>query len=178
MTHIIVMGIIHKLNLEADWHACDLTKMFFGCSKISSRICILLTMMQTQMQTNKLQCFITMVQRNFQHAQRSHMEINIDESLCPFKGRVNQIVSISSYLLLASQQVDTFVYTRISPNDILGEGDTPDPYCTRTIKTVMGLLNKLDLLACGRHWYTSPKLMKELTCRTMWVCGTVGGNRK
>ena len=59
----------------------------------------------------------------------------------------------------------------------------PDPDYSKTTKTVVGLLNKLDLLDCKRHvyfdnWYIGPELLEELAYRLTWACGTIRKNRK
>ena len=58
-----------------------------------------------------------------------------------------------------------------------------DPQCNTTTKTVVGLLNKGNLLGKGHHvymdnYYNSPELFYELHHKETFACGTARANRK
>ena len=59
------------------------------------------------------------------------------------------------------------VYTGRASNKLLVDKSTVDPDCTVTTKTVMGLLQKCNLLDSHRtlyfdNWFNSPELLHEL----------------
>ena len=75
------------------------------------------------------------------------------------------------------------VYTGKGPRDHLKGHVMLDPDCSRMTKTLMGLLDMVQLMDNGSHVYfdnylSSPELLKERFYRQIYTCGTVISNRK
>ena len=75
------------------------------------------------------------------------------------------------------------VYTGKNSTELVGLNATLDPWCTVTMKTVMGLLQSTNILDQHRtrffeNYFSSPELCKELLYRDLYACGMVRPHRK
>ena len=75
------------------------------------------------------------------------------------------------------------IYSGKDSSKMVRDADVLDPQCNTTTKTVVGLLQKGNLLVKGHHvymdnYYCSPELFYELHHKETFVCGTSRSNRK
>ena len=209
MAHILVMGLVNKSELEKYWNMNSCTKIpFFGKYMSRNRFQALLWNIHVNDDSQnpprnhpghdplcKIRPFVDMVQRNFLYAYKPSKRLSFDEACCPFKGRVKFRVynpmkpnrfhiklfqvseALSGYIL------GFHVYTGKDSSDISNFSKPLDQYCTKTTKTVLGLLEQTKLLDKGHHiymdnYYSSPELFDELYYRQTYACGTARQLRK
>ena len=75
------------------------------------------------------------------------------------------------------------IYCGKNNTRIVMDAEVLDPQCNTTTKTVIGLLQKGNLLGKGHHvymdnYYSSPELFSELHYKETFACGTCRSNRK
>ena len=207
--HLIVMGLIKVPKLENYWTTNEVTHIpFFG--KYMSRNQFQNIFWNLHICNNdnylpyghanhdplfKLRDFISMCETNFKFAYKPERELSVDEATCAFKGRLRfkcynkskpnkfhiklfQVSEARSGYILGFD-----IYTGKGPNTKFDSCNTIDSDCTKTTKTVFGMLEYLRLLDVGHHvymdnFYTSPELFEELHWRNTYACGTVRPNRR
>ena len=120
-----------------------------------------------------------MCQDNFKVTYKAGKNLSIDESTMPYKGQVkflqyskNKPNRFHIKLFMVSEPDTEYicgfsVYTGRASNELLAHKSTLDPDCTITTKTVMGLLQKCNLLDSHQtlyfdNWFNSPELLHEL----------------
>lgn len=101
--HIILLGLVHKPELEEYWSKKSLTRTpFFGQFMSRDRFQAIWSNLHLVDDTNnpprgrpghnplaKLQPFIDMLNRNFKSAYKPGMNLSIDEGCCPYKGKLS-----------------------------------------------------------------------------------------
>ena len=138
----------------------------------------------------KLRVFITMCSKNFCDIYTPERDLSVDESTCPWKGRLKFRVynpakpdKFGVKLYSVNEAVSGYcigfdVYVGTSPIAKYSELGDLDPECTTTTKIVVGLLAKNGLMFSGHHvymdnYYSSLELYDELSMRETYACGTV-----
>ena len=209
IAHLIVMGLVKKSRLEKYWCKDHFTATpFFGTYMSRNRFQNILWNLHVSSETDvnpqygapghdalfKIRPFIEMLQRNFKYTYIPNKETSMDESCCPFKGRVRfkcynknkpNKFHIKMYMVSEADSgyVSGFeVYTGKGTHDISDDCQTQEE-STRTTRIVLGLLQSLNQLDRGFHvyfdnYYNSPELIQELYKRKTHGCGTVRSNRK
>lgn len=121
--------------------------------------------------------------------------LSFDEAICPFKGRVKFRVynpakpnrfGLKLYQVSESSSGYTIgcdVYHGQTNCSTYCDALEINPELTTTIKIVIGLLSKCDLLNKGYHVYLDnnynyPELAHELDLLNTYICGTLRKNRK
>lgn len=207
VAHLLVMGVLRKTELESYWSSSGVCKVpFFGKWMSRNRFTSILSNFHiTDDSTNppfgkfghdalaKLRPFLTMCQENFKFTYKPHRDLSLDESCCPWKGRLRfkvynprkparfhiklfQICEATSGYIIGFS-----VYT--GKNSCINENVCADDDCTTTTKVVMTLADQCGLLDKGHriyfdNYYSSPELLEELIHRNTLSCGTVRSNRK
>ena len=179
VAHLIVMGILKKNSLEQYWSRDSILNMpFFGhymsrnhFQNISWNLHI-----SNPDETNPLKGeahhyplflvrpMVDMMQRNFHTKYRPGKELSLDESTCPFKGRVH----IKCYnpkkpnrfhikLFMVSEPSTGYicgfeVYTGDASGQSQGNVQEVQD-ASKTSCTVLGLLDSVQLLDMGHHVY-------------------------
>ena len=128
----------------------------------------------------KVQPHVTMCQDNFKLTYKPGQNILIDKSTLAYKDQVkflqyskNKPNRFHIKLFMVSEPDTGYicgfsVYTGRTSNKLLVDKSTVDPDCTVTTKTVMGLLQKCNLLHSHRtlyfndNWFNSPELLHGL----------------
>ena len=104
VAHLIVMGILKKNSLEQYWSTDSILNMLFFCHYMS-RNCFQNILWNLHVsdpdETNPqkgeanhdplflVRPMVDMMQKNFHTKYRPGKELSLDESMCPFKGRVH-----------------------------------------------------------------------------------------
>ena len=209
VAHLIVMGILKKNSLEQYWSRDSIINMpFFG--HYMSRNCFQNILWNLHIsdpdETNPpkgeadhdplflVRPMVDMMQRNFHTKYKPGKELSLDESTCPFKGRVHFkcynpkkpnrfhiklfMVSESSTGYICGFEVYTGDASGQSQGNVQEVQDASKPSCT-----VLGLLDSVQLLDMGHHvyfdnHYNSPDLIDLLYKRKTHACGTVRKNQK
>ena len=132
VAHLIVMGILKKNSLEQNWSRDSILKMpFFGhyISRFHFQNILWNLHVSVPDETNPqkgeanhdplflVRPMVDMMQRNFHTKYRPGKELSLDESMCPFKGRVHfkcynpksQTGSILNFLWSVNLALATFV---------------------------------------------------------------------
>ena len=137
---------------------------------------------------------VDMMQRNFHTKYRPGKELSLDESTCPFKGRVH----FKCYNPKKPNRfhIKLFMVSELSTGYICGfevyTGDASGQSqgvvqevqdASKTSCTVLGLLDSVQLLDMGHHvyfdnYYNRPDLIDLLYKRKTHACGTVRKNWK
>ena len=205
--HIIVMGIVRKPDIEKYWQKSGPCRTpFFGKWMSRNRFTAILSNLHLAEDEGnpafgraghnplaKIQPFVDMCSTNFKFIYSPDRDLAIDESCCPWNGRLRFKVynprkparfhiKLFQMCESVSGYISAFmVYT--------GKGSchrndaTLNPDCGRTTKTVMTLAENAGVLDKGHriymdNFYTSPELIEELLYRDTPACGTVRLNRK
>ena len=143
----------------------------------------------------KLKPFLDMCDRNFLHVYKSSKNISVDEASCKWKGhfshkvynprkpskfhiKLYQVCEADSGYVIACE-----VYVGKADSTCIEISNPIDPTVTSTMRLVLGLLEKGQLLDKGYNvftdnYYTSPELLYELFYRQTFATGTVRSNRK
>ena len=132
---------------------------------------------------------VDMVQRNFCTKYRPGKELSLDESTCPFKGRVHfkcynpkKPNRFHIKLFMVSEPSTGYIYDfEVYKGDASGQSlgnalELQD--ASKTSCIVLGLLDSVQLLDMGHHvyfdnYYNIPDLIDLLNKRKMHACGTV-----
>ena len=132
---------------------------------------------------------VDMMQRNFCTKYRPGKELSLDESTCPFKGRVhfkcyNPQKTNRFHIKLSEPSTGYIcgfeVYTGDASDQSQGNAQELQD-ASKTSCIVLGLLDSVQLLDMGHHVYfdnycNSPDLIDLLHKIKMHVCGTVRKN--
>ena len=137
---------------------------------------------------------VGMMQRNFHTKYRPGKELSLDESTCPFKGRVH--FKCYNPKKPNRSHITLFMVSEPSTGYICGfvvyTGDASDQSqgnvqevqdVSKTSCTVLGLLDSVQLLDMGHHvyfdnYYNSPILIYLLDKRKTHAFGTIRKNQK
>ena len=179
LAHILIMGLVHKSDLEKYWNMNTHTKIpFFGKYISRNRFQSILWNFHVNDDSQnpstrqpghdplcKIRPFVDMVQRNFLYAYKPSKCLSFDEACCPFKGRVKFRVynpmkpnRFHIKLFQVSEAESGYilgfhVYTGNDSSCISNSSRPLDPDCGKTTKVVLGLLEQTDLLDKGHHIY-------------------------
>ena len=136
-----------------------------------------------------------MCQNNFHLKYRPGKCLSFDEGCCGFHGRVkflthnkNKPQKWAIKLFEVADAENGFlcgfdVYCGKNETSCANNSNVLDPECTQTTRTVIGLLDNVQLLDKGHfvyldNFYNSYQLNLELLSRYTFVCGTLRKNRK
>ena len=207
VAHLIVMGILKKNSLEQYWSRDSILNMpFFGhyMSRNHFQNILWILHISDPDETNPpkgeadhdplflVRPMVDMMQRNFHTKYRPGKELSLDESTCPFKGRVQ----FKCYNPKKPNRfhIKLFMVSELSTGYICGfevytgeaSGQSQSNVqevqnASKTSCTVLGLLDSVQLLDMGHHvyfdnYYNSPDLIDLLHKRKMHACGTVRKN--
>ena len=209
VAHLIVMGILKKNSLEQYWSRDSILNMpFFGHYMSRNHFQNILWNLhisnpdETNPQKEEanhdplfwVRPMVDMMQRNFCTKYRPGKELSLDESMCPFKGRVhfkcyNPKKPNRFYIKLFMVSEPSTGYIcgfEVYTGDASGQsqGNVQEVQdASKTSCTVLGLLDSVQLLDMGHHvyfdkYYNSPDLTDLLYKRKTHACGTVRKNRK
>ena len=207
VAHLIVMGILKKNSLEQYWSRDSILNMpFFG--HYMSRNCFQNILWNLHIsnpdETNPLKGeadhdplflvrqMVDMMQRNFHTKYRPGKELSLDESTCPFKGRVHfkcynpkKPNRFHIKLFMVSEPSTGYicgfeVYTGDASGQSQGNAQEVQD-ASKTSCTVLGLLDSVQLLDMGHHvyfdnYYNRLDLIDLLYKRKTHACGTVRNN--
>lgn len=208
IAHLIVMGIVRKAEIEQYWCTTGVAQTpFFGKWMSRNRWTAILANLHLVDDSNnppygqaghnplaKLEPFLTMCKENFRYTYSPERELSMDESCCPWKGRLR--FKVYNPRKPARFHIKLFQMCESSSGYILGFNvytgkqscvneamQLMDPECSRTTKIVLTLAENCNVLDKGHamyfdNYYTSPQLMHELLYRDTVACGTVRSNRK
>ena len=207
------MGIMKRGNAAKYWSNCDTTKLdFFGKYLSRNSYQMLLSSFHCSPNTqkpphgrsghdplHKIRPLLGMCQENFHLKYRPGRVLSVDEGSCRFRGKVKFLTynkdklnkwAINFFVVADSKNgfvcgLDIYC----GKNAILCAKNAPvmDPKCTQTTKTVVGLMDSVQLLDKGHivdldHLYNSFELQSELYSRDTYMAGTLKknckGNRK
>ena len=138
---------------------------------------------------------VDMMQRNFHTKYRPGKELSLDESTCPFKGRVhfrgyNPIKPNRFHIKLFMVSEPSIgyicgleVYTGDASSQSQGNAQELQDASKKLLSFVLGLLDSVQLLDMGHHVYfdkdyNSPNLIDLLYKRKTHACSTVRKNQK
>jgi hypothetical protein len=206
-SHMILMGLTRKPELESYWRQDQFSRMpFFGKYLSRDRFTALLSNLHVADDTNnpkygeanhdplaKLRPFIDMLDANFVSKYNPARNMSVDEACCPFKGRLhfkcynpNKPHKFHIKVFVCSESASGFmsafkVYA--GKGTCHRQGETIDPECGVTTQTVMTLVSDAKILNQSRilffdNFYSSPELFEELLYKETLACGTVRSNRK
>ena len=209
VAHLIVMGILKKNSLKQYWSRDSILNMpFFG--HYMSRNCFQNILRNLHVidpdETNppkgeadhdplfSVRPMVDMMQRNFHTKYRPGKELSLNESMCPFKGRVHfkcynpkkpNRFHIKLFMVCepSTGYICGFeVYTGDESGQSQGNAQEVQD-ASKTSCTVLGLLDSVQLLDMGHHvyfdnYYNSPDLIDLLYKRKTHACGTVRKNWK
>ena len=213
VAHLIVMGILKKNSLEQYWSRDSiLNTPFFGHNMSRNHFQNILWNLhisdpdETNPQKGEansdplilVRPMVNMMQRNFHtkytYTYRPVKELSLDESMCPFKGRVHfkcynpkkpNRFHIKLFMVseLRTGYICGFeVYTEDETGQSHGHAqELQDALKISCI--VLGWLYSVQLLDMGHHayfdnYYNSPDLIDLLHKRKTHACGTVRKNQK
>ena len=204
LAHLIVMGILKKNSLEQYCSRDSILNIpFFGHYMSRNHFQNILWNLhvsdpdETNPQKGEanhdplflVRPMMDMMQRNFHTKYRPGKELSLDESTCPFKGRVHFkcynpkkpnrfhikpfIVSEPSTGYICGFEV----YTGDASGQSQGNAQELQD-ASKTSCVVLGLLDSVQLLDMGHHvyfdnYYNSPDLIDLLHKRKTHACGTV-----
>ena len=203
------MGLVRKGAIEKYWDHGEIVKTpFFGTYMGCNTFQAILSNLQVSDSTADLLCnnphhdklfkicpFVYMINRTFLQSYKPGRDISMDEACCPYKGRVlskcynpskpsKWHLKLFEVLDAKTGYVVAFeLYCGKNSTRIVRDANVLDPECTVPTKTVMGLLQKGNLLGKWHHvymdnYYSSPELFFELHFKETFACGTCRSNRK
>ena len=209
LAHLIAMGLVRKGAIERYWdHGETVKTPFFGTYMGRNTFQAILSNLQVSDSSADLPrnnpnhdklfkvCpFVDMMDRTFLQSYKAGRDLNVDKGCCPYKGRVHfkcynpskpskwhlklfEVSDARTGYIVAFE-----IYCGKNSTRIVRDAEVLDPQCNTTTKTVMGLLQKGNLLGKGHHvymdnYYSSPELFSELHYRETFACGTCRSNRK
>ena len=206
--HLIAMGLVRKGCLEKYWdHGETVKTPFFGTymgrntfQAILSNLQVLDSSLDSPRNHRlhdplyKVCPMLDMKDQNFVQSYKSARDLSFDEGCCPYKGRVifccYNLAKPAKWHLKLFEVSDTRTGYVIAFDVYMGKNKTQcalnadvlDPDSTQTMKVILGLLKKGNLLGKGHHvymdnYYSSPDLFFELH-KECFACGTCRKNRK
>ena len=135
---------------------------------------------------------VDIIQRNFHTKYRPGKKLSLDESTCPFKGRVHfkcyNLKKPNRFhieLFMVSEPSTAYIYGfEVYTGNAFGQsqGNAQEVQdASKTSCIVLGLLDSVQLLDMGHrvyfdNYYNSPDLIDLLYKRKMHACGTVRKN--
>ena len=201
LAHLIAMGLVRKGAIERYWdHGETVKTPFFGTYMGRNTFQAILSNLQVSDSTKDLPCnnpnhdklfkvrpFVDMMDRNFLHSYKAGRDLSVDEGCCPYKGRVHfkcynpkkpskwhmKLFEVSD--ARTGYVVAFEIYCGRNSTRIVRDAEVLDPQCNTTTKTVIGLLQKGNLLGKGHHvymdnYYSSPELfLSYITKRPLLV---------
>ena len=207
VAHVLLMGILRKSEIEKYWNTSGVGQTpFFGQLLSRNRFTSILSNLHICNDSlnppfgceghdplAKIRPFVTMCEENFKFAYTPSRDVSMDESCCPWKGRLRFKVynprkparfhiKLFQMCEATSGYVMGFcVYT--GKNSCIDPGVCLYDQCTTTTQIVMTLANRCNLLDKGHriffdNYYSSPELLEELLHRDTSSCGTVRSDRK
>ena len=207
--HLLVMGVMKRGNAAKYWLNCDITKLdFFGKYLSRNSYQMLLSNFHCAPNTHnpprgwpghdplhKIRPLMTMCQENFHLKYRPGRCLSVDEGGCGFRGRVQFLTynkdkpnKWAIKLFEVADSKNGFVCgldIYCGKNATLCARNAPiaDPKCSQTTKTVVGLLDSVQLLDNGHivyldNFYNSFQLQSELLSRDTYTVGTLRKNWK
>ena len=207
--HLLVMGIMKRGNSSKYWAACNVTKLdFFGKYLSRNRFQMLLSNFHCAPDYNnpqkgqpghdplhKIRPIVNMCKNNFHLKYRPSRFISFDEGSCGFRGRVKWLTynkdKPQKWAMKIFEVADALngfvcgfdVYCGKNQVSCANDANVLDPECTQTTRTVVGLLDSLQLLERGHfvyldNYYNSYQLNLELLGCYTFVCGTLRKNHK
>ena len=110
----------------------------------------------------KVRPFLDMMEKKFKQSYKCGRDLSFDQGCCPFKGKI-------WFKCYNPSKPNSTKCAKIAK--IL------DPDCTQTTKTVVGQIQKCNLVWMGHHiyldnYYCSPELFSELHYLETFACGT------
>ena len=179
LAHILIMGLVHKSEVEKYWNMNTYTKIpFFGKYMSRNRFQAILWNFHVNDDSQnpsarqpghdplcKIRPFVDMVKRNFVYVYKPSKCLSFDEACCPFKGRVKFRVynpmkpnRFHIKLFQVSEAESGYilgfhVYTGKDSSCISLASKPLDGDCTKTTKVVLGLLEETKSLDKGHHIY-------------------------
>lgn len=205
--HLLLMGILRKSEIEKYWKTSGVgVTPFFGKFLSRNRFTSILSNLHICDDRQnppfgspghdplaKIRSFASMCEENFKFTYTPKRDLSLDESCCPWKGRLRfkvynprkparfhiklfQICEATSGYIVGFS-----VYT--GKDSCIDEGVCLFDECSTTTKVVMTLSNRCNLLDKGYrlffdNYYTSPELLEELLHRDTLSVGTVRTNRR
>ena len=168
IAHILIMGLVHKSEVEKYWNMNTYTKVpFFGKYMSRNRFQSILWNFHVNDDTQnpsarqpghnplcKIRPFVDMVKRNFLYVYKPSKCLSFDEACCPFKGRVKFCVynpmkpnrfHIKLFQVSEAELgyiLGFHVYTGKDSSCISNSSKPLDPDCTKTTRVVLGLLEE------------------------------------
>ena len=209
LAHLIAMGLVRKGAIERYWdHGETVKTPFFGTYMGRNTFQAILSNLQVSDSTKdlprnnpnydklfKVRPFVDMMDRNILQSYKAGRDLSVDEGCCPYKGRVQfkcynpkkpskwhmKLFEVSD--ARTGYVVAFEIYCGKNNTRIVMDAEVLDPQCNTTTKTVIGLLQKGNLLGKGHHvymdnYYSSPELFSELHYKETFACGTCRSNRK
>ena len=199
MAHLIVMGLIRKLNVTKYWSWNPIISTPFF-RKYMGRIHFEHILSNIHLSDNtiastdplvKLKPFIDMCERNFLHVYKINKNISVDDASSKWKGwfshkvynprkplkfhiKLYQVCEADSGCVIAFE-----VYVGKANSTCIQKSKPIDTMVKNTTKLMLGLLEKGQLLDKGyNNYYASAELLFECFYRQTFGMGTVRGNRK
>ncbi len=204
LAHLIVFGLMKKNSVDQYWTTDNILHIpFFGRYMSRNRFQNILWNLhvsdpdipnpQVRMQNHDplhlVRPLVDMMKKTFRTKYRPGKELSVDESTCPFKGRVN--FKCFNPKKPNRFHIKLFMVSEAKTGYICGfnvytGGDEKKPEkneITTTTKTVLQLLESVGFLNMGHHiyfdnWYNSPELLQQLEKKKTYGCGTVRKRRK
>lgn len=207
VAHLLLMGILRKSEIEKYWNTSGVGQTpFFGKLMSRNRFTAILSNLHICNDSAnppfgspghdplaKIRSFVSMCEENFRFAYIPKQDLSMDESCCPWKGRLR--FKVYNPRKPARFHIKLFQMCESTSGYIIGfcvytgKNSCKDPAvclydeCTTTTQIVMTLANRCNLLDKGHrifcdNYYTSPELVEELLHRDTSSCGTVRSDRK
>ena len=175
VAHLIVMGILKKKSLEQYWSRDSILNMPFWPLHVQKSFSKHLVESSHHDPLFLVRPMVDMMQRNFCTKYRPGKELSLDESTCPFKGRVHfkcynpKKPNRSHIKLFMVSEPSTGcicgfeVYTGDASGQSQGNAQELQD-ASKTSCIVLGLLDSVQLLDMGHHvyfvnYYNSPDLI-------------------
>ena len=208
--HLLVMGIMKRGNSAKYWSACEITKLdFFGRYLSRNAYQMLLSNFHCAPDYNnpkkgqpghdplhKIRPLANMCRDNFNLKYRPGRCLSFDEGCCGYRGRVSWLTynkdkpqKWAIKLFAVADASNGFVcgfdvYCGKDQISCASNATVIDAHdCTKTTRTVVGLLDSIKLLDKGHfvyfdNFYNSYQLNLELLGRYTFSAGTLRKNRK
>ena len=203
------MGLVKKGSIEKYWDRGETVKtLFFGTYMGRNTFQAIMSNLQVSDSSMDLPrnnphhdrlfkvCpFADMMDRTFLTCYKPGRDLSVDEGCCPFKGwdffkcynpskpskrhlKLYEVSDARTGYVVAFE-----IYSGKDSSKMVRDADVLDPQCYTTTKTVVGLLQKGNLLVKGHHvymdnYYCSPELFYELHHKETFACGTCRSNLK
>ena len=138
----------------------------------------------------KIRPLVNMCRNNFHLKYRPSRFLSFDEGSCGFRGRLKWLTynkdkpqKWSMKIFEVADALNGYVcgfdvYCGKNETSCANDANVFDPECTKTTRTVIGLLDSVQLLDKGHfvyvdNWYNSYELSLELLGCYSFICGTL-----